>query len=268
MNKCCNKHAPVPNVPAASPKESDLVNDLIRSIDRPDEIVTSLVTSPKFLSIKTEQGMGLSASLGNLPTAVDSTRLQKIEGRTLAETAELLHEESLFLRSVGLAAVNAGLDRPTQHGVEGAIDIIKGYGQGKRVGIVGHFPFTPNVREFATETYLFELTDVPGALPRDQWEKVLSSLDVLALTGTSLLTRYMAYYLEHASQALNIVVGPSTPLSPVLFRHGADFICSSKVTNFENVNNGVAQGLSFRQLKKLGIDYVTWKNPSGASSTI
>lgn len=258
MEKCCNKHAPAPNLPAASANEGPLIDALLGSMSRPDEIITSLILSPKFLSVGTEQSMGLSASLGHLPNEAEQKRLDKVKGSSLKDTAALLKDESLFLRSIGLAALNAGLDRPASYGNAGAGELLREHGEGKRVGIVGHFPFTPDVREFAAETMLFELADIPGALPRDQWEDAMARCDIMAITGTALLTRYMAYYLEHTRHALTIVVGPSTPLSPVLFEKGADILCTSKVIDPISVGEGVQQGLPFRQLKKLGIEYVTW----------
>ncbi len=258
MSKCCNKHDPVPNTPAASIKEAPLVDDILASMAFPDEIITSVTVSSKFLSVGTTQSMGLAATLGNHPTMDEKTRLDKIPGSSLAEAAQLLKDDSLFLRAIGLAATNAGMDRPTTHGNAGAVEILRKQGQGKRVGIVGHFPFTEEVREFASETMLFELTDAPGALHRNQWEDALGRCEIMALTGTALLTRYMAYYLEHTRHALTIIVGPSTPLSPVLFDNGADVLCTSKVVDPVRVAEGVGQGLPFRQLKKLGIEYVTW----------
>ncbi len=70
--------------------------------------------------------------------------------------------------------------------------------------------------------HLFELKSVPGAVPRDQWERVLAELDVFALTGTTLLTRSMGWFLSRASQAKIVILGPTTPFSQALISHGAN----------------------------------------------
>jgi uncharacterized protein (DUF4213/DUF364 family) len=43
-----------------------------------------------------------------------------------------------------------------------------------------------------------------------------------------------------------LVLGPSTPLSPVLFDHGAHLLSGSVVEDIESVLRAVAQGANFR----------------------
>jgi len=66
---------------------------------------------------------------------------------------------------------------------------------------VGEFPFAQSLKNRVGTFHLFELQDVPDAVPHDQWESVLAGLDVFALTGTALLTRKMASFLSRAPQA-------------------------------------------------------------------
>jgi uncharacterized protein (DUF4213/DUF364 family) len=47
-----------------------------------------------------------------------------------------------------------------------------------------------------------------------------------------------------------LVLGPTTPLSPVLFDHGADVVSGTLVTDPETVLRYVSQGASFRQIKR------------------
>jgi uncharacterized protein (DUF4213/DUF364 family) len=57
-----------------------------------------------------------------------------------------------------------------------------------------------------------------------------------------------------------LVLGPSTPLSPVLFDHGAHLLSGSVVEDIESVLRAVAQGANFRQVHRQGVRLVTMKN--------
>jgi uncharacterized protein (DUF4213/DUF364 family) len=46
-----------------------------------------------------------------------------------------------------------------------------------------------------------------------------------------------------------MVIGPSTPLSPVLFQHGVGIISGTRVVDEAAVLRTVGQGASFRQVE-------------------
>jgi hypothetical protein len=49
-----------------------------------------------------------------------------------------------------------------------------------------------------------------------------------------------------------MLLGPSTPMAPVLFDYGIDILAGSVVTDKETVLRSVSEGASFMQLKKRG----------------
>ena len=55
---------------------------------------------------------------------------------------------------------------------------------------------------------------------------------------------------RRARVAFVLVLGPTTPLSPVLFNYGVDVISGTLVTDPETVLRYVSQGASFRQVKR------------------
>ena len=54
-----------------------------------------------------------------------------------------------------------------------------------------------------------------------------------------------------------LVLGPSTPLSPVLFDYGVQILSGAIVEDVGAVLRGVSQGADFQQLHKLGVRLVT-----------
>ena len=58
-------------------------------------------------------------------------------------------------------------------------------------------------------------------------------------------------------QATVLLLGPSTPLSPVLYRFGIDFLSGSVVTDINSVLAAIKQGANFRQVHRAGVRLVT-----------
>jgi uncharacterized protein len=52
-----------------------------------------------------------------------------------------------------------------------ADDLIARLGKDKITGLVGEFPFVESLKDRVCAFHLFELRAIPGAVPRDQWEK-------------------------------------------------------------------------------------------------
>jgi len=246
-------------------EEKDLVGVLLSSIIRPDAVVEQIVYGTKFIAVTAAGRMGLSALLGAGPQEHEINLADQMVGKTVKETADLICKPFPFSIALGFAALNAG-NTPDMNPVESsnfpADDLIAALGKNKITGLVGDFPFVETLKKRVGTFHLFELKSVPGAVPLDQWERVLAHLDVFALTGTTLLTRSMAWFLSRASQAKIIIIGPTTPFSPALFSYGADYLCGSVVTDLEKVGQGVRSGLPFKRIKKNGgIVFTQWEKP-------
>ncbi|MCP4719305.1 MAG: DUF364 domain-containing protein [Desulfobacteraceae bacterium] len=243
--------------------EKELVNKMILAINRPEIFVEKVVVGSKFLAVIAGNRMGLSSLLNAVPGKDEIKLVEKLVGKPIGEAVKLIRQPSPFLISLGVAALNAG-NAPDPAGVESANfpadKLIARLGKDKITGLVGEFPFVKQLAPRVGTLHLFELKSVSHALPRDQWEIVLPKLDVLALTGTALLTRQMAWYLSRASQAKIVILGPTTPTSRVLFEHGANYLCGSVVTDMEKVAASIKADFCFRDIKKNGgILFTQWE---------
>jgi len=250
---CTQTTAPLPDRPLEG-DEKNLAHSMLSSIIRPDAVVEEIIAGSKFIAVKAGGRMGLSSLLGARPCGAEKKMEHQMIGKNVKEVAGLISKLSPFSISLGFAALNAG-NAPDPKHVEPsnfpADDLIARLGKDKITGLVGEFPFAQSLKNRVGTFHLFELQDVPGAVPRDQWESVLAKLDVFALTGTALLTRKMAWFLSRVPQATVIVLGHTTPFSPALFSHGADYLCGSVVTDMEKVGRGIRAGLPFKKKKKM-----------------
>jgi uncharacterized protein (DUF4213/DUF364 family) len=206
---------------------------------------------------------GLASTLraetgGPWPPVRDAGRLK---GRSGRELVGLLRSPRILEASIGLAALNALLEVDEGPLTEAnAGEIIVERGTGRRVAIVGHFPFIERVREAAAECWVLELRPAAGDLPASQATSVLPLADVVALTGTSLLNHTFDELIELCRPgAYVLLLGPSVPFSPLLFQRGVDALSGTRVTDPEHVLLSVGQGATFRQIKRSGgLRLLTW----------
>jgi uncharacterized protein (DUF4213/DUF364 family) len=182
-------------------------------------------------------------------TAVrDVGRLHLKSARALAEYA--LSDIPLET-SIGVAAINSLLNVDESRAVEvNASHVLAKRGKGRNVALVGHFPFIPMLREQAGELWVIEQRPAGDEYPAAAAADLIPQADVVALTGSALLNGTLEGLLALcAPGALVMVLGPSTPLSPVLFEHGATLISGTRVVDEAAVLRTVGQGANFRQVE-------------------
>ena len=170
---------------------------------------------------------------------------------SVADLVGLARSESLLEASVGLATLNALLDVDVAACVElNAADVIAEQGAGKRVAIIGHFPFTPRIREIAGTLWVLELNPREGDVPAVRAPELLPQADVVALTGTSLLNHTFDELISFCHpKSYVVVLGGTTPLSPLLFASGVDAISGTHIVNPAAARLSISQGATFRQIR-------------------
>jgi len=179
--------------------------------------------------------------------------------RSGCELAGWLRSESTLEASVGMAAFNALLAAQTEQ-VErcdisevNAEDVILERGRGRRVAIVGHFPFVERVRQATDACWVLELNPRPGDVPAERASELLPQADVVALTGTSLINHTFDDLIALCRpDAFVLLLGASAPLTPVLFDAGVSAVSGTRVVDPQAVLRLVGQGATFRQIKRGG----------------
>lgn len=187
----------------------------------------------------------------------DAGRLEKLPTIELARFSRL--EAQPTLASIGVATINA-LQQPDpahlhDHNAE---DVIAAYGAGKTVALIGGFGFAPRLRSRVGELFVLDRHPVDGQFPADAAPRILPQADLVAITAMTLVNHSLEGLLQLCSpQAIVLVLGPSTPLNPLLFEYRIDILCGSVVTAIDPVLHAVRQGADFRQLRDLGCRLVT-----------
>jgi uncharacterized protein (DUF4213/DUF364 family) len=206
---------------------------------------------------------GLAATLrdddhhqGGGPSVRDAGQLDQ---RSAKELAGLIHSSSLMEAAIGMASINALLPPCEERWVDlNAEKVIARHGAGKNVALVGHFPFIPRLRDVVGNLWVLEKRPGPDDLPAQAAAEVVPQADVLAITGTTLINHTFEDLIAlRRPNALVLVLGPSTPLSPILFDYGVDILSGSVVENLDAVLRAVSQGANFRQVHRKGVRLVT-----------
>ena len=127
---------------------------------------------------------------------------------------------------MGAAVLNALLPLGEHKKINVFEHIQKIAGDYRKMGVVGRFPFIPELRKRNDRVLVFELEPRGEELSDALEDELLPDCGLVVITGASLVNHTLEGLLE-LSEGYTLVIGPTTPLSPLLFDHGADMIAGS-----------------------------------------
>ncbi|MFZ0534468.1 MAG: DUF364 domain-containing protein [Anaerolineales bacterium] len=182
-----------------------------------------------------------------------------LHSKTACQLADYAHSDNLLEASIGVAAINSLLDVDESQAVEiNAVDVLIEHGRGNNVALIGHFPFIPKLRPVVGQLWVIEQRPAKGEYPAEAAADILPRADVVAITSSTLVNHTLDNLLGLClSSALVMTLGPSTPLSPVLFNHGVSILSGSRIIDEAAVLRTVGQGATFRQVE--GVRLLTLK---------
>jgi hypothetical protein len=245
-----------------------IIDDLLTTL--PDgsiqEICVGAFWTAVVVKIEGQLRCGLASTLccdddhhhGGGPAVRDAGRLTR---QNALELAELAHSYRPLETAIGMATINALLPMQEELWFDcNAEEVIAQHGAGKQVVLVGHFPFIPRLQERVGGLLVLEKRPRGGDLPANAAYKVIPKADVVALTGTTLLNHTFEQLMALCRPRTQVLVlGPSTPLSPVMFDYGVHLLSGSVIENIEAVLQAVSQGANFRQIHRQGVRLVTMR---------
>jgi uncharacterized protein (DUF4213/DUF364 family) len=242
-----------------------LIDDLLDTL--PDgsvgEVQVGAFWTAVVVEVAGQRCCGLAATLrnedhhhGSRPDVTDAGRLME---RSSRELAELVRSKSRMEAAIGMATINALLPKQAELWVDlNAGEMLAQHGAGKRVALVGHFPFVSQLRERVGTLWVLEQRPRSEDLPANAAPEIIPQADVVAITGTTLINHTFEGLMTLCRpEALVLLLGPSTPLSPILFDYGVHLLSGSVVEDVEAVLRAVSQGANFRQVHRQGVRLVT-----------
>ena len=194
-------------------------------------------------------------------------RFMQLTELTALELAEYSYSWDLIEAGIGVAAINSLLN-PIGERVN-VFQLLKEACVGKNVVMVGLFPekYVENLKNNAEKLYIVEmdpsLVDVDkGIYPVSASEYLIPDADIVIITASSLINKSIGRLLELSKNSYTALVGPTTPLTPTLFKYGIDILAGIKVNKPNKVIEGISRtpGMISKKIYGDAIDYLVLEN--------
>ena len=176
----------------------------------------------------------------------------QIAGMKLRDLACWIKSWNFYEAAMGLAAINSALNAQEvltsncgelldETKTQDVFTCLHDELRGKRVAVIGHFH---NLERLSGICELSILERKPGAgdIPDPACEYILGDQDVVIMTATTLINKTMPRLLALSRNARIVVAGPSTPLHPLMFKHGVNLLGGLIVDDQPSVWRAVAEG--------------------------
>lgn len=228
-----------------------IYDDLINTIPE-DVLVLDCIVGLHWTLVKTERGTGTAMTVKGGKTGREFT---DVVGMTINKVAAYVKSWNMVEASIGQAAMNAVLNTPANvSAITGkkfteSTDPEEANGfarfmpeiEGKNVAVVGHFPHIESLKSIC-QLSILERNPLEGDFPDPACEDVLPKQDVVFITGTAFINKTMPRLLDLSRNSRVILVGPSVPISPILFDYRVDTIASTVILDENRTWKTVKQG--------------------------
>ncbi len=227
-----------------------LLRALIDSLPGNAPVHTLLVGAHWTIICSRHCGMAATVMPPNDHGAAQVREAGTLHHKSARELAEYALSDNLIEASIGMAAINSLLEVDESQAVEiNALDVLIEKGRGRNVALVGHFPFIPRLRPRVGKLWVLEQHPVEDDHPAEAAPDLLPQADVVAITSSALINHTLEGLLRLCRpEALVMTLGPSTPLSPLLFQYGISILAGVKVTDSQALLQTVSQAATFQQV--------------------
>lgn len=239
-------------------KTTNLYESILQLLPK-DPIPVKEVVVGVHWTLVCSQYCGLASTLMNCgPHGHSRMRaVGKLKEKSTQELASWVLSDNLLEASVGMAAINSLITVDENQLVQkNASEVIANQAGGKNVVIVGHFPFVEEIKSIPKHCWVIEKQPYGDDFPEEAADLYIPQADIVAITGTAFINHSMERLLSLCrKEAMVMILGPSTPLSPVLFDYGVSFLSGARVGDQKSAINTIIQGASLPQVD--GIRLVT-----------
>jgi uncharacterized protein (DUF4213/DUF364 family) len=222
---------------------SKLYDLVLASFD--DKAVTNLQIGEAYIGVKIGTRVGVSHRIED--ENLSQFNYHQFIGQ---KVSRLIKSNDPLKNTIATAAINAQITPNKKNVRKGNIfhKILKIAGKYDSIGIIGRFPIIHQLKQLNHNVYAFEQKAIPGFFPADRAEELLPNCDLIIITGTTFVNKTLDHILG-LSNGHTLVVGPTTPLSEILFDFGVD-VLAGIICEDDNALNVIRQGGSTKELKK------------------
>jgi len=216
----------------------------------PDAACRTVIVGYNWTLVDWEFGTGLASTPGK---GVNGARTTESTGsyasQSLGALAQLSRSANPYERTIGCAAISAGLNRYNLRGLAGnGLEVPAG--DPGRVVVIGRFPGLANR---LPDAIVLERTPGPGDLPAEAASEVVPGCSHLLITASAWVNASLPGLLALATDARVSLIGPGTPLAPsILARYGIHRLGGFVATDPDGLRRSVAEGAGVRQFRHQG----------------
>ena len=231
-----------------------ILTDLIAHLKGCEQPVKEVLTGAYWTAVLS-RGCGLASTFRDeghpYPRGVKD--VGRLTEKSALEPAKYSLSDYTMEASIGMAAINSLIEIDEDQCLEkNASEILMEKGEGRNVAIVGHFPFIPELRKKARNLRVFEQRPKAGDLSPDEARDILPRCEGVGITGTAFINHTLEELLRWSEGKYVLLIGPTTPLTSLLFDYGIHVLSGSRVTDKEESFRCLSQGATFREIRGVG----------------
>jgi uncharacterized protein (DUF4213/DUF364 family) len=237
-----------------------ILTELIESLRDKDHPLQEVLTGAYWTAV-VSRGCGLASTFRDEghPHKKGVKNVGRLTEKSALELASYSLSDYAMEASIGMAAINSLIEVDEQRCVEkNASRILIEKGEGKDVGIIGHFPFIPELKRRARNLWVFEQRPKEGDLGPESAQAILPRCDIVGITGTAFINHTLEELLRWSEGKFILLIGPTTPLTSFLFDYGIQVLSGTVVVEKEEAFRCISQGATFREVR--GVRRVTMLN--------
>ena len=224
-----------------------LKNDLIASVNEDLPVKDALIGLN--LSLVESKNAGISSTVFDQKTPfIKVEHAGRFGELSTLQLINKLQSQNPLEASLAMAAFNSMIDVSDEMQAQNAYQIIEEKSRGKNIGVVGHFPFVERLKKISKHCWVFEKRPRPGDFQSEDLFAALPACHVVVITGQTIINGSIGKILSASEHTFKIMLGPSTPLSPVLLDYGIDVVGGTFVQDKETVKKFIAQAAHYREL--------------------
>jgi uncharacterized protein (DUF4213/DUF364 family) len=237
----------------------DLLQDYAGGMEAVREVIIGLV----WAYCEAEScGLAMSPGIPNrtLPWAGG------LRGKPLAELAGWVREFEPYQATVGMAAVNAAINRrqalpdglSLEPGARGNLAVFEHFLpqiRDKKIVVIGRYPGLGEfVEAHGLDLTVLERNPGPGDVSDAACEYLLPDADWVFLTASSIPNKTFPRLARLSRDAVTVLMGPTTPWLPELYHFGIDFLAGIEIADRDILRATLAEGGGVR-LFDAGVRY-------------